>query len=148
MESLSQAIDCSYFALIHHDDLRGAPPNRVNIKHYPQAVADRIIGQCQFRRDPVVRGCLFADSAFLWSDLSRIITISRQDRLCFEQGLRAGLNEGITVPYMVLGQCAGSCTFAGMRRPERAAQFLGRSAERRVGNEWGSTGRYWWWPDP
>src|SRR3546814_16785560 len=26
---------------------------------------------------------------------------------------------------MVLGQCAGSCTFAGMRRPERAAQFLG-----------------------
>src|SRR3546814_2201777 len=93
MESLSQAIDCSYFALIHHDDLRGAPPNRVNIKHYPQAVADRIIGQCQFRRDPVVRGCLFADSAFLWSDLSRIITISRQDRLCFEQGLRAGLNE-------------------------------------------------------
>src|SRR3546814_21065579 len=80
MESLSQAIDCSYFALIHHDDLRGAPPNRVNIKHYPQAVADRIIGQCQFRRDPVVRGCLFADSAFLWSDLSRIITISRQDR--------------------------------------------------------------------
>src|SRR3546814_8267741 len=54
-----------------------------------------------------------------------IITISRQDRLCFEQGLRAGLNEGITAPYMVLGQCAGSCTFAGMRRPERAAQFLG-----------------------
>src|SRR3546814_11728180 len=125
MESLSQAIDCSYFALIHHDDLRGAPPNRVNIKHYPQAVADRIIGQCQFRRDPVVRGCLFADSAFLWSALSRIITISRQDRLCFEQGLRAGLNAGITVPYMVHGPFTGSCHFSGMSRLERAAQFHG-----------------------
>src|SRR3546814_3635079 len=95
MESLSQAIDCSYFALIHHDDLRGAPPNRVNIKHYPLAVADRVIDQSHSRRHPVDRGCLSADSAFLWSDLRRLITISRQDPLCSQQGLCAGLNEGI-----------------------------------------------------
>src|SRR3546814_16796105 len=63
MESLSQAIDCSYFALINHADLRGEPPNRANIKHYPQAVAVRINWQYKFRRDTVVRRAPFAARA-------------------------------------------------------------------------------------
>ena len=125
MESLAHEMDCRHFALIHHDDLRSNPANRVNLKHYPAPVTDRIIGKAQFRRDPVMRGCLFADGAFLWSDLPRIITISRHDRWCLEQGQQAGLNEGITVPCIALGQCVGSCTFAGMRHPQEAHRYLG-----------------------
>ncbi|WP_232494847.1 LuxR family transcriptional regulator [Novosphingobium kaempferiae] len=125
MEALALEIGCKFFALIHHDDLRMPTAPRVDIKRYPEAISSRLIGQCHYRRDPVIRSCLFADGAFLWSDISRYITISRHDRRCFEEGRREGLNEGITAPSLMLGHCAGSCTFAGMREPDRANRYLG-----------------------
>jgi DNA-binding CsgD family transcriptional regulator len=125
MEMITQDMGCRYFALIHHDDLRVARADRVNMKDYPAAIVDRLIGQRHYRRDPVIRGCIFADSAFLWSELNRIIELDKRDRTSLELGAREGLNEGITVPYFRLGECMGSCTFAGMRRPSRAGQLLG-----------------------
>jgi hypothetical protein len=56
---------------------------------YPAVIAERLIGQHRYRRAPVIRGCVFADSAFLWSDLPRIIRLDRQDRASFELGARA-----------------------------------------------------------
>lgn len=125
MEAITRELDFLHYALIHHDDLRTARPDLVDFKNYPAAVSERIIGQKGYRRDPVIRGCIFADSAFLWSDLSRFIRLDRHDRASFEQGAREGLNEGITVPYVRLGDRMGSCTFAGMRRPEQAHRYLG-----------------------
>lgn len=125
MEAIAREMDFRHYALIHHDDLRRSPPDRVDIKDYPAAITERLVGQHCYRRDPVIRGCIFADSAFLWSDLSRIIHLDRKDRASFELGAREGLNEGITVPYVRLGDRMGSCTFAGMRRPERAHRYLG-----------------------
>lgn len=124
-EAITREMGFRHYALIHHDDLRSGRPDRVDLKNYPAAITDRLIGQQRYRRDPVIRGCIFADSAFLWSDLHRFIHLNRQDRTSFELGAREGLNEGITVPYVRLGDRMGSCTFAGMRRPERAHRFLG-----------------------
>jgi LuxR family quorum-sensing system transcriptional regulator CciR len=114
-----------YYALIHHDDLRSLRPGLVDLKDYPAAVTERLIGQNRYRRDPVIRGCIFADGAFLWRDLPRFIRIDRHDRASFEEGCRNGLNEGITVPYVRLGDRMGSCTFAGTPQPERAERFIG-----------------------
>jgi len=114
-----------HYALIHHDDLHVKRPDRIDLKDYPAAIADRLIGQGRFRRDPIIRGCIFADSAFLWSDLHRIIDFDSQDRASFEYGAREGLNEGITVPCVRMGDCMGSCTFAGIRRPQLASRYLG-----------------------
>jgi DNA-binding CsgD family transcriptional regulator len=125
LEAVTRDIGCRYFALIHHDDLRCARSDRVDIKNYPAAVTERLIGQCYYRRDPVIRGCIFAGSAFLWSDLPSIIQLDRYDNASLEFGAREGLNEGITIPYVLLGDCTGSCTFAGMRRPQHAQRFLG-----------------------
>lgn len=125
MLAMIRELGFRYYALIHHDDLRTAGPDRVDIKHYPNAVTERLFGERRYRRDPVIRGCIFADSAFLWSDLHRMIQLNKQDRLSFEFGAREGLNEGITVPYMIFGECPGSCTFAGMRDPEKAEQVIG-----------------------
>src|SRR3546814_18133510 len=86
-----------YYALIHHEDLRTPRTDRVDLKDYPDAITDRLITQRRYRRDPVIRGCIFADSAFLWSDLPRIINLDRQDSDSLEFGTREGLNEGITV---------------------------------------------------
>lgn len=125
MADVTAELGFRHYALIDHADLRGSPPGRVDIKDYPAGVAARIIGKGQYRRNPVIRACAFTDSAFLWSDLGRIISLRRQDRKCLELGEAEGLNEGITVTSVLLGECMGSCTFAGMRRPERAPSLLG-----------------------
>jgi DNA-binding CsgD family transcriptional regulator len=125
MKAITHELGFSHYALIHHDDLRGEPTGRVDIKDYPAATSERIIDRCMWRRDPIVRACIFADAAFLWSNLAGIIQLDRRDRESLAHGVSEGLNEGITVPCVVLGQCMGSCTFAGTRRPEHAGRFLG-----------------------
>lgn len=125
MEAISREMGFRYYALIHHDDLNMPRADRVDLKDYPAAITERLFGQQRYRRDPVIRGCIYADSAFLWSELPHIIRLDRHDHASFELGAREGLNEGITVPYVRLGDCMGSCTFAGMRSPERAQLYLG-----------------------
>jgi LuxR family quorum-sensing system transcriptional regulator CciR len=125
MEAIAREMGCRHYALAHHDDLRVPHSNLVDLKDYPPAIIDRLLGQQRYRRDPIIRGCIFADGAFLWSDLPSIIRLDRHDHLSLELGAREGLNEGITVPYVRLGDRMGSCTFAGMRRPERAHKYLG-----------------------
>lgn len=125
MEGATSALGCRFWALVHHEDLRTDAAGRVNIKRYPDQVVERIIGQGQFRRDPVMRACLFSDAAFVWSEIPSIIQIDRKDRAAIEFGMNAGLNEGITVPSYLLGDCIGSCTFAGMACPDEAYRCLG-----------------------
>lgn len=125
MEAVTADLGFRYYALIHHADLRGAPPGRVDVRQYPEAAAARIIDEGRYRRDPVIRACAFTDGAFLWSELNRIIHLDRHDRRCLEAGQAEGLNEGITVPSVLLGDCMGSCTFAGLKSPKRASRLLG-----------------------
>jgi LuxR family quorum-sensing system transcriptional regulator CciR len=125
IEAVTREMKFRHYALIHHADLCEAPPGMVDLKDYPDAITEQLIGQHRYRRDPVIRGCIFADSAFLWSDLPKIIRLDRHDRASFELGAREGLNEGITVPYVRLGDLMGSCTFAGTRDPDLAQKLLG-----------------------
>jgi LuxR family quorum-sensing system transcriptional regulator CciR len=125
MAAITREMQFRYYALVHHDDHRMPRSDLVDLKDYPPAIAERLFGQHRYRRDPVIRGCIFADGAFLWSDLSRFIRLDRHDRASFELGAAEGLNEGITVPYVRLGDRMGSCTFAGTRQPEHAHHFLG-----------------------
>lgn len=125
MDAIAHDMGFRHFALIHHTDLRVDRPGQVKIMNYPAGVSERIIDQRRYRRDPIIRGCLFADSAFLWSDLHHIIRMDQYDRASFDFGMREGLNEGITVPCSLLGDRMGSCTFAGTRKPHRASRYLG-----------------------
>jgi len=125
IDAIAREMGFRHYAVIEHDDLHVVRSDRIDIKDYPTAVIERLMRDRNFRRDPVLRGCVFADSAFLWSDLERIISLDKRDRASFEHGARLGLNEGITVPYTRLGDRMGSCTFAGTRQPERAHLFLG-----------------------
>ncbi|MDT9598608.1 LuxR family transcriptional regulator [Sphingosinicella rhizophila] len=125
MGDVTRDMNFRHFALITHEDLRLRLPGQVDIRDYPEGIADRIIGQGEFRRDPVMRGCAFADSAFIWSDLHRLIVLNRRDLKSLQFGLQEGLDEGVTVPCYKLGQCLGSCTFAGRRKPFPAERALG-----------------------
>lgn len=125
MDTISRELGFRHFALIHHDDLRSDSSHRVKILKYPPAVEERIIGQGTWRRDPVIRACIFTPCAFRWSELPRLVEMNGFDRRCLELGAAAGLKDGITVPFHLLGECMGSCTFAGSQRPSRTSQMLG-----------------------
>src|SRR3546814_9630263 len=56
MEAVTADLGFRHYALIHHADLRGSPPGRVNIKRYPDDIAARIIDEAGYRRDPVKVG--------------------------------------------------------------------------------------------
>lgn len=114
-----------YFALITHEDHRRPTAGAVDLRDYPEDAVRRIIREGGYLRDPIMRGAIFADGAFLWSQLRSLIVVDHRDRVALELGLREGLNEGITVPCVKLGHFLGSCTFAGLRNPRRAELMLG-----------------------
>lgn len=114
-----------YYALITHEDLRAPGPGKVDLREYAEGAVLRIIEQCGYRRDPIMRAALFADGAFLWSELRRLIKLDHRDRLALELGRREGLDEGITVPCGKLGHCLGSCTFAGLKTARSVEMMLG-----------------------
>ena len=125
MDSVTKELGFRHYAMIHHDDLRDAPSHRIRLLNYPEAAIARIIDQCAWRRDPIIRGCLFSPHAFLWSELPKILAMDRKDRECLVRGGEDGLNEGITIPCLLLGECTGSCTFAGIARPQDAPRLVG-----------------------
>lgn len=125
MDTVAKELGFRFWALIHHDDLRFPCAERVNLMDYPQGAVHRIIDECRYRRDPIVRGCVYTSGAFIWSQLDQIIALDRRDYAAFEQGAKEGLNEGISVPFLLLGECPGSCTFAGMRHPEKVERVVG-----------------------
>ena len=125
MADITRDMGFQYYAMITHEDHRVYRPGQVDIRAYPDAISERIIGQGQFRRDPVMRGCIFADSAFLWSKLDELIEMNCRDKAMLEYGVKNGLSEGITVPVSKLGYHLGSTTFAGAASTERAEYLLG-----------------------
>src|SRR3569623_1669556 len=125
VEAFGYDMGFRHYALVDHDGLRQPNPDRVNLKRYPASIVERLIAECRYRRDPVIRGCIYAEGAFVWSDLDQIIELDRRDRDSFRIGAREGLTEGITVPYVRLGDRMGSCTFAGTKHPERVHRYLG-----------------------
>jgi LuxR family quorum-sensing system transcriptional regulator CciR len=125
MGSVASEMGFRHFALVHHDDFLGLKPWHVNIRNYPEAVADRLVGRRLDRRDPVIRGCAFAGGAFLWSQLHNIIELDSRDKSRLEFGSGQGLNDGVTVPCWSRSECLGSCTFAGLRKGVDPANYLG-----------------------
>jgi LuxR family quorum-sensing system transcriptional regulator CciR len=125
MAEICRELGFRHYALIHHADLRGSPTGYVRMMDYPPAIVERIIDRATWRRDPVIRASLFAGRAFLWSELPLLLDLDRRDRQCLAEGMDEGLNEGITVPYAILGRAMGSCTFAGTRGEGMAEHRLG-----------------------
>jgi len=49
MAAITNELGFRHYALIHHDDLRGDPEQRVKLLAYPSAAEERIIGQGAWR---------------------------------------------------------------------------------------------------
>src|SRR3546814_11391285 len=82
-----------YFALITHEDLREPRSGAVDLRDYAEGAVRRIIAECGYLRDPIMRGAIFADCAFLWSELRQLIELDHRDRIALRSEERRVGNE-------------------------------------------------------
>jgi len=85
MEAITRAMDFRHYALIHHDDLRIPRSDLVDLKNYPTAIAERLIGEDRYRRDPIMRGVIIAIAAIGSVSLIAVTWMALKPRL-FQRG--------------------------------------------------------------
>ena len=120
MQDVTREIGFDHFALVHHVDLR---PNGSMVDHvvtddfavlsdYPQFWIDQYIAGTVVANDPVLVASQKTSTGFWWDEISDLINLTNAQRDILENGVRAGLGNGFTVPAHVPGELFGSCNFA------------------------------------
>jgi len=54
MEAITRALTFRHYALIHHDDLSSPRGDLVDIRDYPSAIAERLIGERRYEAEKIV----------------------------------------------------------------------------------------------
>lgn len=123
LEEVTLALGFSYFALVHHTDLRQAGQQSIQIHNYPNSWATRFIEDGMHAEDPVHQACLRSNVGFAWSELSSLIPLTRRQRTILDDASRHGLKFGFTTPANVPGEY-GSCSFASDRELQPSGETL------------------------
>lgn len=87
------------------------------VHNYPDAWASVYITFDLAGQDPVRRACDRSVTGFEWSEIERIVPMTRGDRQMLAVGKDIGIADGYTIPRHLPGDASGSCSFAV--RPER-----------------------------
>lgn len=114
----SQRMGFTFFALTEHINTGPSHREPINIVHYPQRWDGMFRRKRLFGVDPVHRASNTRALGFLWSDVPRLIPMSKTDHRIFELARGNGLGDGFTVPSNVPGYLNGSCSF-GMKVGQR-----------------------------
>lgn len=134
LAEITRELGFTHFALSHHVDLRSSSEPAIRIHNYPDEWERYYDRQQLGRTDPVHRACQTTAIGFAWSQLPRMIPLTRRDHHMLEAAARQGVANGFTVPAHVPGEVNGSCSFATARgRPLQAenlatAQLVGAFA--------------------
>lgn len=133
------AMGFDYYALIHHVDL--APMNGelthmdegnlLALTNYPPEWVATYIARNIVVNDPVHLASHRTSVGFRWDEVNKLIDVTSAHRHIRDDTLKAGLDQGFTVPANIPGEANGSCSFAmrsGRSLPERnlsMAQLIG-----------------------
>jgi len=109
-----------YFALMHHVDLSGycealthmEEGELVALGTYPESWIESYIADNIVAIDPVLLASQRTDVGFCWSDIPTLIPVTEAHREIRERTVKAGIDDGYTVPAHVPGEANGSCNFA------------------------------------
>jgi LuxR family quorum-sensing system transcriptional regulator CciR len=129
MESIVSELGFEYFALGHHVNVLSG--NLVQIIKYPPSWAEMVLERNYITKDPILVASETSAAGFRWSEISRLIKLTRGQKQILEEAKQNGMGEGFTVPMHIPGECAGSCSFG--RKPGKSldeaslptAQFVG-----------------------
>lgn len=112
-DALAQICDhmgIRYFALSHHVDFTSAP-RAVRLHNYPDGWEEWYDANRLSLSDPIHRASHYTAQGFYWSEVSRLVPLSRSDHRLLGRGKRVGLGDGVTIPAHVPGEAKGSCSF-------------------------------------
>jgi LuxR family quorum-sensing system transcriptional regulator CciR len=115
VSQITKELGFNHFAISHHVDLRASSEPAMRIHNYPDAWERYYDRQQLGRTDAVHRACQITAIGFAWSQLPRMIPLTRRDYGVLEAAAKQGLGEGFTVPAHVPGEVNGSCSFATTR---------------------------------
>lgn len=140
--TISGEMGFDYYALIHHVDL--APMNGdlthmdegnlLALTNYPPEWVATYVARNIVVNDPVHLASHRTSVGFRWDEVSKLIDVTSAHRHIRDDTLKAGLDQGFTVPANIPGEANGSCSFAmrsGRALPERnlsMAQLIGAYA--------------------
>jgi LuxR family quorum-sensing system transcriptional regulator CciR len=134
LTEIAKELGFTHFALSHHVDLPSSSEPAIRIHNYPVEWERHYDRQQLGRTDPVHRACQTTAVGFAWSQLPRMIPLTRGDHCMLDAAAKQGVANGFTVPAHVPGEVNGSCSFATARgRPLQAehlatAQLVGAFA--------------------
>ncbi|HEX8215061.1 MAG TPA: LuxR family transcriptional regulator [Allosphingosinicella sp.] len=124
LTEITKELGFTHFAVSRHADPLSSFEPPIRIHNYPKEWERYYDRQQMGRTDPVHRACQTTAVGFAWSQLPKMIPLTRRDRRLLDAAAKQGLGEGLTVPAHVPGEIIGSCSFATTRkRPLRAEQL-------------------------
>lgn len=139
LADISTEMGFDYFALMHHVDLTGYTDALTHMKKgelvalgtYPDAWIETYIEDNIVANDPVLLASHRTNMGFKWSQIPSLIPVTDAHREIRRRTVKAGIDDGFTVPAHVPGEANGSCNFAmatGGALPEdnlKIAQLIG-----------------------
>lgn len=115
LEEAARYLGFQFFALTHHIDVRQATATAIHLHNYPDPWVEYYEENALGVSDPVHRGAHVTSVGFVWSQLPRMIELTRGDYDILGRGEKMGIGDGFTVPAHVPGESNGSCSFANPR---------------------------------
>lgn len=100
------------FALTHHVARGEIGRSAIRVHNYPPRWVEHYDRQALVFCDPVHRASHLTNLGFAWSQLDRMIPLTRGDRAMLDLGREQGIWDGFTVPANIPGEAFGSVTFA------------------------------------
>lgn len=139
LAAITNEMGFDYFALMHHVDLTGyrealthmEAGELVALGTYPESWIEQYIADNIVANDPVLLASHRTNMGFCWSEIPNLIAVTQAHRAIRERTVKAGVDEGFTVPANVPGEANGSCNFAmatGRALPDdnlKMAQLIG-----------------------
>lgn len=139
LDGVTAEMGFDYFALMHHVDLSGYTQalthmeqgELVALSTYPEGWIETYLADNIVANDPVLLASHRTNMGFCWTDIPSIIPLTGTHRQIRERTVKAGIDEGFTVPAHVPGEANGSCNFAmatGRSLPQhnlKVAQLVG-----------------------
>lgn len=125
LEDITPSIGCEQFALVSHVDLVGPPREAMIIMNYDERWVERSLLSNYYVDDPVHAASTRTVTAFLWSLIPKMISLTQRQARILEEARPFGLVEGLTVPVHSPGEYRGTCSFGGRRPIELTAALLG-----------------------
>ena len=107
-----KSLGFDYYALVDHVDLSRRTEDFVRLVDYPQAWKELSLKNAYYVDDPIHAVSQKSATPFLWTEVPRLIAITRRQEEILSSAQLAGIGDGVTVPVNIPGEYSGSCSFS------------------------------------